>query len=231
MAGRAVALMHRVHGVTWEQVAADHSHRYVAEQAVQALHGLRELPVEATGIADDPVLTNEAEVERWAALASRCPHWLQPGVEELKAKLLGDVPQQAGVSLVHGDFHYSNLLFADGKPVAIFDWEIATLGDPLTDFGCLAVASLRRRYHPEPNPTGDVEITLADLADLYGVGPELASWHVAASAFKYSVIIGYNLQLHLRGKKLDPIYTQLTGTARRLLVDGAEILAHGLGKY
>ncbi len=111
----------------------------------------------------------------------------------------------------------------------MFDWEIACLGDARLDFGCLAVASLRGRYAPEPNPTGSVEIALSDLAALYGLDDTTAPWFVAAGCFKYLIILGYNLGLHVRGKRIDSIYEQLLSTMCRLAFDGCHIIANGLG--
>jgi aminoglycoside phosphotransferase (APT) family kinase protein len=229
--GRSVAIMERVPGVGWEATARLYSDYRVAECAVDLLHQIRTVPVERTGLAGETPTSNAAEITRWSGLTSRCPDWLITPVTELASQLLRQVPPASGLGLVHGDYHYGNLLFDGEHPVAVLDWEIASLGDPLTDFGCLAVASMRRRYWPEPNPTGSVDISARQLTELYGVEQHLAAWHIAASCFKYSVIIGYNLQLHLRGKKLDPIYEELVGTARGLIQDGTKILQAGLGDY
>jgi aminoglycoside phosphotransferase (APT) family kinase protein len=229
--GRAVTVMARVQGVSWEAAAETSSHVAVAQAAVDVLHRIRELALAQTGISGEAETSNAEEVFRWSGLISRCPEWLAETSGHLAAKLLADVPPSSGTGLVHGDFHYANLLFDAGQVTAVLDWEIASLGDPLTDLGCLAVASLRGRYEPEPNPTGSIHVTLSDLTARYATDESIAAWHIAASCFKYAVILGYNLQLHQRGKKLDPIYEELTGTARWLLEDGETILADGLSGY
>ena len=229
--GRAVTVMERVQGASWEAAAETSSHAAVAQAAVDVLHRIRELAPTKTGIGDEPETSNAGEVSRWSGLISRCPEWLVEKSGQLAVKLLADAPGSSGAGLVHGDFHYANLLFDTGRVVAVLDWEIASLGDPLTDLGCLAVASLRGRYEPEPNPTGSVRVALSDLTARYGTDESIAAWHIAASCFKYAVILGYNLQLHQRGKKLDPIYEELLGTARWLLEDGEAILRNGLAGY
>ena len=56
--------------------------------------------------------------------------------EELSAK----IPEQQGVAIVHGDYRLDNtVLDDDGDVIAILDWEICTLGDPLADLGLLLV--------------------------------------------------------------------------------------------
>ena len=49
------------------------------------------------------------------------------------------MPQQSGVSVVHGDFRLDNMIFYADKPKvrAVLDWELSTLGDPLADFSYL----------------------------------------------------------------------------------------------
>jgi len=56
--------------------------------------------------------------------------------EELAAK----IPEQQGVAIVHGDYRLDNTVLDDeGNVIAILDWEICTLGDPLADLGLLLV--------------------------------------------------------------------------------------------
>ncbi len=61
-------------------------------------------------------------------------------VEAVHAKLAARVPPQAGLALVHGDYRLDNtVLGEDGSVLAVLDWEICTLGDPLADLGLLMV--------------------------------------------------------------------------------------------
>jgi aminoglycoside phosphotransferase (APT) family kinase protein len=60
----------------------------------------------------------------------------EPRVSELHDLLLAQVPSQSRSSLVHGDYGLHNCLIDEkGSVVAVLDWEIATVGDPLTDLG------------------------------------------------------------------------------------------------
>jgi aminoglycoside phosphotransferase (APT) family kinase protein len=48
------------------------------------------------------------------------------------------VPEQKGTSLVHGDYNLANLILdRDGAVLAVLDWELCTLGDPVADLGTL----------------------------------------------------------------------------------------------
>ena len=54
-----------------------------------------------------------------------------------------NIPEQSKTSVVHGDFRVDNLIFDNDDPskvLAVLDWELSTLGDPLSDaaYGCMA---------------------------------------------------------------------------------------------
>ena len=57
--------------------------------------------------------------------------------------LAKNIPEQSKTSVVHGDFRVDNLIFDKNDPskvLAVLDWKLATLGDPLSDtaYGCMA---------------------------------------------------------------------------------------------
>ena len=60
-----------------------------------------------------------------------------PAMEQLMAWLSRQAPveEEGGISLVHGDFHFSNVVFQAAEPRirAVLDWELSTLGNPLAD--------------------------------------------------------------------------------------------------
>ncbi|MFC4024043.1 phosphotransferase family protein [Oceanobacillus longus] len=59
-------------------------------------------------------------------------------IEELQKWLINHIPTNDEITVVHNDFKLNNMMFDrndPGKVVGIFDWELATIGDPLTDLG------------------------------------------------------------------------------------------------
>jgi len=64
-----------------------------------------------------------------------------PEVERLIEWLPKTLPQQDRVSIIHGDYRIDNMIYAPDRPeiLAIIDWELSTLGDPLADFAYLAM--------------------------------------------------------------------------------------------
>jgi aminoglycoside phosphotransferase (APT) family kinase protein len=74
-----------------------------------------------------------------------------PQMDKLMDKLLKDVPQPQRISIVHGDLKFDNCQFQADNPDAVssvFDWDMATLGDPLIDLGGLL------SYWPEKMANG-----------------------------------------------------------------------------
>jgi aminoglycoside phosphotransferase (APT) family kinase protein len=62
-----------------------------------------------------------------------------PGVDDIGAWLDQHLPAHPTPGLIHGDFHFANVLMSTDRPAvaAIVDWELVTIGDPLLDLGHL----------------------------------------------------------------------------------------------
>lgn len=61
-------------------------------------------------------------------------------VDNVHARLLERIPEQGAATIVHGDYRLDNcMLDSSGEVIAVLDWEICTLGDPLADLGLLQV--------------------------------------------------------------------------------------------
>ncbi len=76
------------------------------------------------------------QVERWTRQYRASETDQLPEMEQLIAFLPRTVPEQTRTSIVHGDFRIDNMIFASAEPriLAVLDWELSTLGDPLADF-------------------------------------------------------------------------------------------------
>src|SRR5690606_19897230 len=84
--------------------------------------------------------------ERFTRRITRWPHLRLPytpvtnsatALHHYRGLNSAGTPDQADVTLVHGDFHLLNVLtdHASGNVVAVLDWELCTLGDPLAEIG------------------------------------------------------------------------------------------------
>ena len=89
----------------------------------------------------------ERQVRRWATQWQGNKTADLPAVDTLLRRLAAAVPASPAPTIVHGDFRLGNMALDPGDPgrvVAVFDWEMATIGDPLADLGYTLM------YWPEP---------------------------------------------------------------------------------
>jgi aminoglycoside phosphotransferase (APT) family kinase protein len=107
---------------------------------VDNLARLHMLDYKAAGLADlgkpDGYVGRQVSgwINRWAAARTED----MPAVERIAAWLPGHMPKESGAALIHNDYKFDNLLLDPDDPtkiVAVLDWEMATVGDPLMDLG------------------------------------------------------------------------------------------------
>jgi aminoglycoside phosphotransferase (APT) family kinase protein len=222
--GRPFVLMDAVEGNRIEKAGIEQRPLDIAGSAVHVLKSLHALPLEKTGIGDEAPVGLQAEMLRWLWLMERAPEELTARAGDLGGLLAAGIPADREPTLVHGDYHYGNMLFRGSEVVAVLDWEIAQIGQPLLDLGCLCIVSHRRRYEGAPNPGGSIDVAVEDLYRLYGADAGEMRWYLALSLYKYASIFGYNLMLHRRGKRPDPMYEGLTDTIVGMIEEGIALL-------
>jgi aminoglycoside phosphotransferase (APT) family kinase protein len=76
------------------------------------------------------------QVDRWTKQYRASETQRIPEVEKLIEWLPKTLPEQTRVSIVHGDYRLDNMIFHSTAPrvIAVLDWELSTLGDPMADF-------------------------------------------------------------------------------------------------
>ncbi|MCH1553229.1 MAG: phosphotransferase family protein [Luminiphilus sp.] len=74
----------------------------------------------------------------------------QPMIDFTARWLLQNLPKSVPPTLVHGDFRNGNLMIDESGLVAVLDWELAHIGDPMRDLGWLCVNSWRFGYSSNP---------------------------------------------------------------------------------
>jgi len=114
----------------------------LAERMVDVLLDLHEVNPDAVGLSDfgRPAGFCQRQVRRWQQQLAASATRELPRAEELARMLAASIPPDAPAAIVHGDYRLDNLLVDDQDRVrAVVDWEMATLGDPLTDLALLYV--------------------------------------------------------------------------------------------
>ena len=118
--------------------------RATYEAMIDTLAALHAIDVEAAGLSDygKPGNYFERQVSRWTKQYRAAETEVMPEMERLIEWLPRTLPTQDRVSIVHGDYRIDNMIFAANEPkvVAVLDWELGTLGDPLADFTYVAMA-------------------------------------------------------------------------------------------
>jgi aminoglycoside phosphotransferase (APT) family kinase protein len=142
--GAPFYVMEKVDGDAFRTAAqlADQGTQQVAtisRALVTTLARLHSIAPSSIGLTDfgRPVGFLPRQVRRWTKQLQASATRPLRGAEELSDRLTREVPEQGESAIVHGDYRVDNVLFHDGQPTAVLDWEMATLGDPATDVALL----------------------------------------------------------------------------------------------
>ncbi|MBP2703149.1 phosphotransferase family protein [Microbispora sp. RL4-1S] len=163
----------------------------LARELAGVLAALHSIDPESVGLGDfgRPAGFLERQVSRWKRQLDASRGRAVPGMDELYERLAARVPPSGPPAIVHGDFKLGNTLVADGRITAVLDWEMSTVGDPLTD---LALFLLYGEVGALDNgPPGDPP-DFHELAGHYQAvsGRDLSrlGWYVGLACFKLAVI-------------------------------------------
>lgn len=204
--GAPFYVMARMHGVVPHEPAAlagadASSNTRTAETFVEVLAAIHDVDVDAVGLGDLGRRSGylERQVRRWVGQWQRAKDRDEPVIDALAGSLQQLMPVQASTTLVHGDYRLGNVMLDEadtGRIVAVFDWEMATLGDPMSDLGYTLLwwgTAGRAVIHPSQQIADLPGFPQADeIADRYAALSRRdvidVSWHMALAAFKLAVI-------------------------------------------
>ena len=138
-------VMEQVDGIIYrdEQSLAgldEHQARRASEALVDVLAAIHRVEYDHVGLSEfgRPAGYLERQVRRWGEQWERSKTRELPAVDELARRLRSALPESGPPSIVHGDYRLDNTMMATTDPgtiVAVLDWEMSTLGDPLADLG------------------------------------------------------------------------------------------------
>jgi aminoglycoside phosphotransferase (APT) family kinase protein len=235
--GAPFYLMERRHGVILRKPPpADHpmppeSVRRLCESLIDGLARLHALDYQAAGLGDlgKPEGYVERQVSGWTRRYRDAQTDDVPGLDRAAEWLSANRPAESGAALIHNDYKFDNLVLDPDDPgriVAVLDWEMATIGDPLMDLGTTL------GYWIEPTDPEPLRRSLAGPTALPGsptrreLGrrycelagrevPDLLFYHVYG-LFKIAVIAQQIYARYVRGATQDPRFAALGGVVAAL---------------
>jgi aminoglycoside phosphotransferase (APT) family kinase protein len=122
--------------------ATPEDRRTMSHELVDTLAELHSVDWPSTGLKGKAEGFLDRQMKRWRSQSELTVGKVRelPGLPEITTWLVENQPDEGPSTVVHGDFKLDNVMFAPEAPphiIAIFDWEMATVGDPLADLGWL----------------------------------------------------------------------------------------------
>jgi aminoglycoside phosphotransferase (APT) family kinase protein len=217
-------------------------HRRIGEQLIDALVEIHAVDWQECLVGfGKPTGYLERQVRRFGGLWEHSRTRDVEAVERVGEWLGAHIPESGPATIVHGDFRLGNTMFAPDAParlIAVFDWEMATIGDPLADIGYLC-ATWSEGDDPEVGKfelgrvtRGEGFPTRAELIARYEErsGREVHDmrWYTTLALWKSIVFMEGNYRRAVEGRTDDP-YLKSFGEGVLELAARAEAVAFGEG--
>ncbi len=178
------------------------------------------------------------QVEGWTTRWEKSATESVPAMTQLAAWLAEHQPGESGACLVHNDYKYDNLVLDAADPtriIAVLDWEMATLGDPLLDVGTSLAYWVEAGDHPAFKALGlgitalPGNFTRARLWERYlekaGRSARPATFYHAFGLFKVAVIAQQIYARYKQGMTTDERFARLGDAVRLLGEMGGAVVA------
>lgn len=232
VAGAPFLVMERKRGVVVRRemlpifTGMDDAGRRMSEALVDSLADFHAVDYRAIGLGElgKPEGFITRQIEGWYKRWENAKHEDVPAMDHVYGWLRENEPGHQGSSLIHNDYKLDNAILSPDDPgeiVAILDWDMCTLGDPLSDLGALL------GYWTEPDdptyaqmmammPTGNQGfLTRSELVRRYarksGRSVEHINFYFALSLFRITVIVAQIYIRYLRGQTQDERFAFFEG--------------------
>ncbi|MGN5240354.1 MULTISPECIES: phosphotransferase [unclassified Rhodococcus (in: high G+C Gram-positive bacteria)] len=209
--------------------------RAISERTIDTLARLHAVEPATVGLANfgRPEGFLGRQVHRWKTQLDASRSRTLDGADELHRLLVEHLPSASGAAIVHGDYRLDNVLIDERDQVAaVLDWEMATLGDPLTDVALLVVyQQLADRDGPVPVSTVSrapgflsEDAMVSRYANASGRNLSGMAFHLGLAYFKLAVILeGIHFRF-LQGQTVGDGFSAFGDAVEPLLREGLSAL-------
>jgi aminoglycoside phosphotransferase (APT) family kinase protein len=213
----------------WPEELDDALRPTVAKSFIDAVADLHEVDFETLGLADlgRPDGFANRQVAGWTNRWQRSREDDVPAMEQLAASLGEHQPGPQRASLIHNDLKLDNTMINDaGELIAVFDWDMSTIGDPLVDLGTtLAYWEGPPEAAVVVPPDGSVlGVTADEVIRTYeartGLDCSDISWYRALASFRIAVILQQIYIRFRRGQTQDERFAPLGAVVPYLAAEG-----------
>jgi aminoglycoside phosphotransferase (APT) family kinase protein len=193
---------------------------HIGLDLVDALAEVHEVDWRACGLEGygKPTGYLERQLRRFNGLWEHNKTRELPRVQELADWLAENMPESPPATIVHGDYRLGNTMVADdppGRVIAIFDWELSTIGDPLADLGYMTITWAETS---DPETTSFSSLSAATRRPGFPTRDELIGhyeertgrsmsdlrWYQTLALWKAAVFMEGNYKRSLAGTTDDP---------------------------
>jgi aminoglycoside phosphotransferase (APT) family kinase protein len=236
--GAPFYVMHPIHGIILRRHTPSgldfpaEVARRLSESFVDNLICLHRVDYAAAGLSDlgRPEGYLERQVRGWTERYHGSKTHDYPEVEKISAWMHQHKPATSAVSLIHNDYKYDNVVLDSNDIttiVGVLDWEMCTIGDPLTDLGTTLAywvdaadpEELQRNRWGPTNASGS--LTRAEIVHDYarktGADPSQISFYLAFARFKLAVIVQQIYYRYHQGLTKDARFASMPDTIQMLL--------------
>lgn len=167
------------------------------------------------------------QIDGWTSRWERARHEENVLADELSTWLADTLPPEAPPTLLHNDWRLDNMAVSPkdpGKCVAVYDWDMATRGDPLADLGTLMASWFDPGEAPDDlsmMPTQvpgwvDRDTAVARYVEKSGISSDQLDWYLVFGAWKLAIVLQQIFIRWKRGQTQDARFEHLDEGARHL---------------
>jgi aminoglycoside phosphotransferase (APT) family kinase protein len=208
--------------------------RAIADALVDTLVDLHAVDPATVGLGDfgRPAGFLERQLRRWKKQLDASRSRDLPGIDDLHDRLAAAVPVSGKPSIIHGDYRLDNVLIDGNDEIsAVLDWEMSTLGDPLTDLALLVAYAERDKVSLQfvsnassaPGYPATDQV-VARYAERSGRDVSQLNWYVSFAFFKLAVILEGIHYRHQQGQTVGAGFEGVGAGVPLLITHGNEIL-------